>query len=102
MLELHNNSEHSHVCVWTDGKVFDPQYVNNRFTKILKKHGLPKIRFPDLRHTAASLLLGSGLSPKQIQAYLGHEKFSTTLDLYGHLSLEGKREAAQVMSTMLR
>ena len=90
-----------HVCVWDNGKPLSPDYVTSSFPKILKEHGLPKIRYHELRHTAGSLLLGKGLSAKQIQEYLGHEKISTTLDIYGHLSVEGKREAAEVMGSVL-
>ncbi|MEA4934959.1 MAG: tyrosine-type recombinase/integrase [Lawsonibacter sp.] len=48
------------------------------------------MRFHDLRHTAGSLLFEKAI--KQIQEYLGHEKVSTTLDIYGHLSAEEKRK----------
>ena len=66
------------------------------------KESLPHIRFHELRHTAGSLLLEKGLSAKQIQEYLGHEEISTTLDIYGHLSIEGKKEASNVMSEILK
>ena len=89
-----------HVCSWEDGSMFLPNYVSNHFKAILKKQGLPIIRFHELRHTAGSLLLEKGLSAKQIQEYLGHENISTTLDIYGHLSLEGKMEAANTMGSV--
>jgi len=89
------------VCTWDDGKPFKTDYISQKFAKILKKNGLPHIRFHELRHTAGSLLLERGLSAKQIQEYLGHEKVSTTLDIYGHLSVEGKKEAANVMGSLL-
>jgi len=56
--------------------------MTQRFQQILKKYGLPLIRYHELRHTTGSLLLGKGLSAKQIQEYLDHEKVSTTLDIY--------------------
>jgi integrase len=90
-----------HVCVWDDGKPFIPDYISQRFAKILKKHDLPHIRFHELRHTAGSLLLERGLTAKQIQEYLGHERVATTLDIYGHLSVEGKKEAANTMGKLL-
>ena len=71
------------------------------FRRLLSKNKLPIFRFPDLRHTAGSLLLEKGLSIKQIQEYLGHEKVSTTLDIYGHLSAEGKKEAANTLNGIL-
>jgi integrase len=90
-----------HVCTWDDGHSFAPDYISQRFQKILQKNGLPRIRFHELRHTAGSLLLSQGLSAKQIQEYLGHERVSTTLDIYGHLSVEGKREAAATIGNLL-
>jgi len=90
-----------HVCVWDDGTQFKPNYVSRRFGQILIKCELPIIRFHELRHTAGSILLNEGLSIKQIQEYLGHEQVSTTLDIYGHLSLEGKQEAAGTIGKLL-
>ena len=89
------------VCVWGDGRPLSTDYITQRFPQILNKHGLPRIRFHELRHTAGSLLLEKGLSAKQIQEYLGHEKVSTTLDIYGHLSAEGKKEAAVTIGGLL-
>ena len=100
---LMGNSYHAsdHVCVWADGKSFLPTYISQRFARILEANGLPHIRFHELRHTAGSLLLERRLSIKQIQEYLGHEQVATTLDIYGHLSLEGKKEAANAMGNLL-
>lgn len=96
--EYHDSN---HVCVWPDGNPLSPDYVTRTFKKLLSKNNLPMIRFHDLRHTAGSLLLEKGLSIKQIQEYLGHEKASTTLDIYGHLSAEGKKEAANTLDGLL-
>lgn len=81
--------------------MFLPNYVTTHFSVLLLKNGLQKIHFHELRHTAGSLLLEKGLSAKQIQEYLGHENISTTMDIYGHLSLEGKMEAANMMGGLL-
>jgi len=101
--ELLGNAYHDsdNVCVWGDGRPFSTDYITQRFPRILDKYGLPKIRYHELRHTAGSLLLEKGLSAKQIQEYLGHEKVSTTLDIYGHLSAEGKKEAAVTIGGLL-
>lgn len=96
--EYHDSN---HICVWPDGNPLSPDYVTRTFKHLLLKKGLPVIRFHDLRHTAGSLLLEKGLSIKQIQEYLGHEKASTTLDIYGHLSIEGKKEAANTLNGLL-
>jgi integrase len=93
--------DNDHVCVWNDGKPFKPDYISQRFASLLKKYGLPKIRFHELRHTAGSILLKNGLSIKHIQEYLGHEKASTTMDIYIHLSDEGKKESAHSIGSVL-
>ena len=90
-----------HICVWADGRQFTPQYVSEHFSLLLRRNGLPHIRFHELRHSCGSLLLNRGISVKQIQEYLGHEQVSTTLDLYGHLSIESKKESAQVIGNVL-
>lgn len=94
--------QQGHVCVHKDGRQFAPDYVTHEFAKLLERHGMPHIRFHELRHTAGSLLLEQGISAKQIQAYLGHENISVTLDTYTHLSVEGKKEAANVMGSVLK
>ena len=81
--------------------MFDPNYVSHRFTKLLKKNNLPRIRFHDLRHTAGNMLVNSGHTIKQVQEFLGHEKASTTLDIYTHVSMEGKKDTAQAMDKLL-
>ena len=94
-------SDCEHICQWPDGTVFKPEYVSHRFTKLLERNDLPKIRFHDLRHTAGSILINSGHTVKQVQEFLGHEKASTTLDIYTHVSLEGKKDTAEMMDQLL-
>ena len=91
----------THVCQWPDGRQYAPDYITRRFKSVLKANGLPEIRFHDLRHTAGSLLINEGHSPKQVQEFLGHEKVSTTLDIYTHLSIEGKANTASCMDSLL-
>ena len=94
-------SDEEHICQWADGTVFQPDYVSQRFAKLLKKNNLPHIRFHDLRHTAGSMLVNQGHTIKQVQEFLGHENASTTLDIYTHVSVEGKKDTAQVMDQLL-
>ena len=91
----------THVCQWPDGRPYNPDYVSSRFRTVLERNHLPIIRFHDLRHTAGSLLINKGQSVKQVQEFLGHEKASTTLDIYTHLSLEGKKDTAQKLDELL-
>jgi integrase len=58
--------------------------VKRSFKPLLKKAGLPDIRFHDLRHTCATLLLGQGVHPKIVQELLGHATIAMTLDTYSH------------------
>ena len=60
----------------------------------LKRAGLPKIRFHDLRHTYASLLIAQGEHPKYIQVQMGHSSINVTMDIYGHLMDTTNRGAA--------
>lgn len=71
------------------------------FRKLLRKSGLPKIRFHDLRHTAASLMLNYGIPVLIVSRRLGHSKPSITLDVYGHLIPSKQEEAAQLMDDLL-
>jgi integrase len=60
-------------------------FVKRRFLPALRRAELPRIRFHDLRHTYASLLILDGQDPKYVQMSLGHASIQTTLDRYGHL-----------------
>ena len=71
------------------------------FNRIIKEAELPKIRFHDLRHTAASLMLNHGVPLIVVSRMLGHAKASITLDIYGHLIHEMQDEAARVMDELV-
>ena len=64
-------------------------------------YGLRPIRFHDLRHSCASLLLSNGVPMKQIQEWLGHSDFSTTANIYAHLDYSSKLSSAQAMAASL-
>ena len=72
------------------------------FLPVLKRAGLPQMRFHDLRHSAATLLLGRGVHPKIVSEMLGHSKIGTTLDLYSHVTPTMQREATVAMEAILR
>ena len=91
-----------YVCKRESGESFKPNYITERFIKIIRKHDLPKIRFHDLRHSAASLLLANGFSLKEIQEYLGHADISTTANIYGHLLFKAKQNMADRMDFVLQ
>lgn len=89
-----------YICVDQMGKLLRPSFVTEHFGWLINKHGLKKIRFHDLRHTCASLLLANGVPMKQIQLWLGHSTFSTTADIYAHLDYSAQVETGGVASTM--
>lgn len=79
------------------GDRMKPDYLTSYFPKYIQQHGLKKIRFHDLRHSCASLLLSNGVPLKQIQEWLGHSDFSTTANIYAHLDYKSKISSAQAM-----
>ncbi|MDE7242534.1 MAG: site-specific integrase [Oscillospiraceae bacterium] len=91
-----------HICVWPDGRPVSPDYVSQHFKRVLVKNNLQIIRFHDLRHTAGSLLMNNGATVKQVQEFLGHEKASTTLDIYTHIDTEAKQRTAMSMEQALQ
>ena len=86
-----------YVCVNEIGDLIKPHYVTESFPKLLKANGLRHIRFHDLRHSCASLLLANGVPMKQIQEWLGHSDFSTTANIYAHLEYSSKLTSADAM-----
>ncbi len=75
--------------------------MRRSFLPLLKGSSLPVIRFHDLRHTAATLLLGEGVHPKVVAEMLGHSRISTTLDLYSHVTPTMQRQAAEALDAVL-
>lgn len=84
------------------GRPLHPSYLlRKRFRPLLKKSGLPSIRFHDLRHTAATLLLRRGVNPKIVSEMLGHANISITLDIYSHVTPDMQQAAAVIMDDVL-
>lgn len=79
------------------GIPYKPNYVTQHFALMLKKLGLRKITFHELRHTCASLLLKSNVSMKDIQAWLGHSTYHTTANIYAHLDSSSKELTSSAM-----
>lgn len=77
------------------------EYLTNAFPKFLESHGLRRMRFHDLRHSCASLLLANGVPLKHIQEWLGHSDISTTANIYSHLDYKSKLTSANVMDNVL-
>ncbi len=90
-----------YIAVDSSGKIIRPDYITKHFGDILKKNELKKIRFHDLRHSCASLLLARGISMKEIQEWLGHSTYTTTANYYAHLEKDSKNKLANVLSSSL-
>jgi integrase len=81
------------IFSYFDGKPFDPSTLSHTFSKAMVRAGVPHIRFHDLRHTHATLMLKAGIHPKVVGERLGHSNIRTTIDTYSHV-LPGLQEAA--------
>ena len=86
-----------YVCVDDLGIRTSPAYLTSGFPDFLKRHGMRVIRFHDLRHSCASILLANGVPMKQIQEWMGHSDFSTIANIYAHLDYQSKVSSAEAM-----
>lgn len=93
--------ESDYVFTWPDGHLYRPDYITARFSDLLKKHGLPYIRFHELRHSCASLLLNEGCTLKDVQEWMGHADIQMTANIYGHLDVARKQGIANKIGTAL-
>lgn len=94
-------SKNSYVLSWEDGRPMDPHYLSQKFPKLLEENKIPKVRFHDLRHTHATLLLKLGTNPKVISERLGHSTVSFTLDTYSHVNIDMQKEEVSKANNFL-
>ena len=83
------------------GTVVEPRNLSRTFEHLVQRSGVRRIRFHDLRHTCASLLLAQGVSPRVVMDVLGHSQLSITMDLYSHVMPSALRDAADAMDRAL-
>jgi integrase len=76
--------------------------VRRGFRPLLKKAGLPVIRFHYVRHTAATLMLTRSIYPKVVAEMLAHATVAVTLDIYSNVTPDMQQEAARIMTEFLR
>ena len=93
--------EHGLAFTSRIGTPLEPRNVTREFKNVLRRAGLPAVRFHDLRHTAATLLLVQGVSPRTVMETLGHSQVAITLETYSHVLPELRREAAAKMDAIL-
>ena len=93
----YNREFEGYICVNEIGDLIKPDYISSRFSSFLEEHEMRHIRFHDLRHSCASLMLANGVPMKQIQEWLGHSDFSTTADIYAHLEYSSKISSADAI-----
>lgn len=98
--ELWEGGEHFFVFSTWNGKPYFPDYIGTWWRRFLKRTGFKKIRFHDLRHTAATLLINQGVHPKIISERLGHANIQTTMNIYGHYLQEADKVAANKLDQL--
>jgi len=89
------------VFATTIGTPMDARNVSRAFADLLQRAGLPRIRFHDLRHSAATLMLAQGVDARTIMATLGHSTIGITMNTYAHVLPAMQRDAADRMDAML-
>lgn len=94
MGNCYNHKYDGFICVNAKGDIINPDYVTDAFSKLLKKNGLRHIRFHDLRHSCASLLVSMGYSMKDVQEWLGHADYTLTANTYSHVDMSEKVKMA--------
>lgn len=83
------------------GGPMSPDSVLHMLHRVLKRAGLPRVRFHDLRHTFATLALQNGVDVKTVFGMLGHYSAGFTLDTYTHVTTSAQRQAAEAMEHVL-
>ena len=84
-----------------NGGPISPDSVLHMLHRVLKRAGLPRVRFHDLRHTFATLALQNGVDVKTVSGMLGHYSAGFTLDTYAHVTTSAQRQAAEAMEHVL-
>lgn len=90
-----------YICIDEMGYRLKPEALSRRFAAVLNKNSLRHIRFHDLRHSSASLLLANHVPLKQIQEWLGHSDFPSSANIYAHLDAASKADTANAMMRVL-
>ena len=98
----YNREFEDYVCVNELGELLNPGYVSGRFFDLLGQYGLRKIRFHDLRHTFASILINKDVPLINVSNFLGHSDVSTTANIYAHFDKSSKLKSVSVINDMFK
>mgnify|MGYP006050217579 CR=1 FL=1 len=98
---IQNKKAEGYIYVNELGELMKPDYLSTKLPKLLEDHNMRRIRFHDLRHSCASLLLANGVSLKDIQSWLGHSTISTTANIYVHQEFASKINSANAILQVL-
>lgn len=97
----YNHDYDGFVCRDNLGELITPSYVTDHFKHIIDKNNMKHLRFHDLRHSCASLLLANNIPMKAIQEWLGHSTYTVTANFYSHLDYQSKIESAETIERVL-
>lgn len=95
-----NYVDSDYICRWEDGHLITPDYISRNFKKFLQKNNMPEIRFHDLRHSVASMMVQSEIPIERIKNWLGHSTVSTT-EIYIHLNFNANLQTKTAMEQAL-
>lgn len=98
----YNSDYDGYVCVNDMGNIIRPNYISKKFKELLQSNSMRIIRFHDLRHSCASLLLHLGYDMKNIQVWLGHGDIGTTMNIYAHVEAASKKIMIDDIGNALR
>lgn len=105
--DMNRHMENNFVICKEDGSPYDPDYISKNYRRVMKdykiceKLKIPYIRFHDLRHTHATLLLKAGVNPKVVAERLGHSSISMTLNTYSHVLPDMQEDATKKLSNLI-
>jgi integrase len=95
-------SEDGYITANSKGEPLNPNYVYNHFAKMIEKAGVRKIRFHDLRHTHATIMLQLGEHPKVVSERLGHSSIEMTMNTYSHVTPDMQQESSDRFERALK
>lgn len=94
-------NENDWICKKDDGTPINPTTLSYYYQTLLTETGFPHIRFHDLRHSTASMLINAGCEIYEIKELLGHSQIATTVDIYGHLDYKAKQRMADKINGII-